>query len=312
MKITVSGISKSYGKVKALSNLSFSLAPGKVTGLVGPNGAGKSTLFRLMSGREVPDCGDILFDDISAVDYPERLADLVGLMPDSLPENANWRIAYYLDFYARANGLTGDERRRRVEEIMNFTRLNGLEDRLLMTLSKGMKQRVSLARMLLASPKVLLLDEPAAGLDPRARIELREDIRRLAAEGKTIFLSSHILTEMEDMCDELMIIERGEIIRHGSIAEMELESKPDDGRIFLMLEFPQLNPEIMSKLEEIGGSNVEISASSRRSVIVAIAASAADDFMAAVFRNHLPLAAFCYRGRTLESLFMESTQGNVQ
>ncbi len=320
MRIEVSHLTKRFGKTVALSDLSFILSPGKVTGLIGPNGAGKSTLLRLMAGRDFPDEGDITYDSLSACDYPERLGRLVGMMPDSLPEYRLWQVQDYLEFLARAVGWQGDERGRRLKEVMEFTQLGELRTRRLNELSKGMKQRVSLARALLADAPLLLLDEPAAGLDPRARIELRECIRKIAEAGKTILFSSHILTELEDMCDDVLILEQGRLQRHGALADLEGMAAPSaapEGAAptprQITLEFQTLSPEVHLKLAQLphfSGQEVK----GGRGIVVTLDGTGqdVDEFMAAAFAAHLPIVSFQRRGRNLETLFMDTTEGKVQ
>lgn len=315
MEIKITNLTKHYGKVHAVDGLDFTLSAGKVTALVGPNGAGKSTLLRLLSGREEPDSGDVTYDGVSVVDYPERLSAQIGFMPDSLPTATNWKVLPYLDFFARANGLKEPERSARVAEIMEFTRLGELADRRLAALSKGLKQRVSLARVLIPNPAILLLDEPAAGLDPRARIELRDDIRQLAAKGQTILISSHILTELEDMCDEVLIMERGKILRSGAVAELELAAHASTGTATIRkitLEFTALSPELLSKVRELPHVT-EVVASSRRALTVTIQGGDAevDETLVSAFQNHLGVVGF-RRGTDLEAVFMASTTGAVQ
>ena len=314
MEIKITNLTKHYGKVHAVDGLDFTLTNGKVTALVGPIGAGKSTLLRLLSGREEPDAGDVTYDGVSVVEYPERLAAQIGFMPDSLPTTTNWKVLPYLDFFARANGLVEPERSARVKEIMEFTRLSELADRRLAALSKGLKQRVSLARVLIPNPAILLLDEPAAGLDPRARIELRDDIRQLAAKGQTILISSHILTELEDMCDEVLIMERGKILRSGAVAELELAAHVASGETIrkITLEFTALSPDLLAKVRELPNVT-EVVASSRRALTVTVQGddAAVDETLAAAFQNHLGVVGF-RRGTDLEAVFMASTTGAIQ
>ena len=314
MEIKITNLVKHYGKVHAVDGLDFTLSAGKVTALVGPNGAGKSTLLRLLSGREEPDSGDVTYDGVSVVDYPERLSAQIGFMPDSLPAATNWKVQPYLDFFARANGLKEPERRARVSEIMEFTRLGELADRRLAALSKGLKQRVSLARVLIPNPAILLLDEPAAGLDPRARIELRDDIRQLAAKGQTILISSHILTELEDMCDEVLIMERGKILRSGAVAELELAAHAPTGTESIRkitLEFTALSPKLLSKVRELPNVT-EVAASSRRALTVTVQGgdTEVDATLVSAIQNHLGVVGF-RRGTDLEAVFMASTTGAV-
>ena len=194
---------------KAVDDLSFSFTSGEVVGFVGPNGAGKTTTMRMLATLDVPDSGDILIDGKSILDDPSLAHRTVGFMPDDLPNRSDTTVDEYLDFFGRAYGLRGKELADAINGVEDFTGLVSFRDKTLRELSKGMKQRVSLARALVHDPQVIVMDEPANGLDPRARIELRELVRALAEQGKAILISSHILSELEEMCTTSVIIERG-------------------------------------------------------------------------------------------------------
>ncbi|MFN7971943.1 MAG: ABC transporter ATP-binding protein [Acidobacteriota bacterium] len=173
MLVEARGLGRSFGRLAALEDVSFSFGSGAIYGFVGPNGAGKTTAMRILATLDLPDEGDAVIDGVSICQYPEQARRLVGFVPDTLPAIPHTTVRDYLDFFARAHGLRSPERQRLVEGVEEFTGLSGLRERLITALSKGMKQRVSVARALLHDPPVLILDEPAAGLDPRARIELR-------------------------------------------------------------------------------------------------------------------------------------------
>ncbi len=225
--VEVRGLCKRFGSVKAVNDISFSFCSGEVHGFIGPNGAGKTTTMRMIATLEQPDEGDILIDGVSVVGYPETTRPLTGFMPDYLDSYPNMLVHEYLDFYARAYGLLPQRRRERIDNVVEFTGLGEMRERQVEALSKGWKQRLSLARVLLNDPKVLILDEPAAGLDPRARIELRNLVRLLAEHGKAVFISSHILTELSELCESVTIIEHGKIKASGSIGS--LQKKIDHG-----------------------------------------------------------------------------------
>ncbi len=221
MKVKVCKVSRSFGAVQALDQVSFELSPGCLYGFVGPNGSGKTTLLRIMAGVDRPDSGEVLFDDVPVTIYPDRVRRCVGYMPDALPNLRDMRVWEYLDFFARSYGLTGARRRDTLANVEEFTGCASFKDQLICTLSKGMRQRVSLARALLHHPRALLLDEPAAGLDPQARYELRTMLKSLQGRGITIFLSSHILTELSDMCDGAVILKRGRLVAAGLMSELQ-------------------------------------------------------------------------------------------
>jgi ABC-2 type transport system ATP-binding protein len=218
--LRVKGLSRHYGSLKAVDDISFSLEQGTILGFIGPNGAGKSTTMRILATLDVPTTGEVLLDGKSVVDSPDQVRPLLGYMPDRYGTYDDMTVFEFLDFFARAYGLKGLERKKRVDSVMEFAGLHPLADKLTVALSKGMKQRVALGRTLLHDPKLLILDEPADGLDPRARIELRELLKALADQGKAVLISSHILTELSEICDTCAIIEQGKLLATGPVAEI--------------------------------------------------------------------------------------------
>ena len=220
MKTEVRNLTRVFGKNTAVDNISFSFEDGNIFGFIGPNGAGKTTTIRIMATLDLATSGDVFYDGVSATLYPEAVRRVVGYMPDSLPGYKDIQVWEYLDFFARSFGLKGAERTRALNDIIDFTNLGELRNKFLYALSKGMKQRVSLARALIHNPKVLIMDEPAAGLDPRARLELRTLLKILAEQKKAIFLSSHILSELQDICDGAVIIEQGKLLSAGTLGEL--------------------------------------------------------------------------------------------
>lgn len=209
-----------FQETHAVNNVSFEVAPGEVFGYIGPNGAGKTTSMRILATLDEPTSGDALVDGFSVVDDPDRVRRRLGFMPDYFGTYQNVNVHEYLDFFARAYGLRGDERRRAIDYVMDFTQLDRLARKPIDSLSKGMKQRLCLGRTMIHDPSVLVLDEPAAGLDPRARIELREMIGRLADNGKAILISSHILTELAEICHRVGILDQGRLLAVGTVEEI--------------------------------------------------------------------------------------------
>ena len=203
MKIKIDHLIRRFGKKNAVNDISFEFESGNIFGFIGPNGAGKTTTIKIMATLDQPTAGDVFFDDISTIAYPEKVRRIVGYMPDSLPSFTDIKVWEYLD--------------KTLADVEAFTNLTGIREKYLNTLSKGMKQRVSLARALVHNPQVLIMDEPAAGLDPRARIELLSLLKILADQGKAILLSSHILSELQDICDGAVIIEQGKLLASGPL-----------------------------------------------------------------------------------------------
>lgn len=214
--IKVENLVRDFGNVQAVNGVSFEIERGKVVGFIGANGAGKTTTMRMMVTLETPTFGSVSICGYDVVDQPTEVRHRVGWMPDSYGAYENMTVEEYLDFYGRAFGYKQAERAHRVTEVMEFTDLIPISDRPINRLSKGMGQRLCLGRTLIHDPEVLVLDEPAAGLDPKARVEFKNLIRLLAAKGKTIFISSHILSELGEMCDHLLFIDGGRIVHHGS------------------------------------------------------------------------------------------------
>jgi ABC-2 type transport system ATP-binding protein len=210
-----------FGRTRAVDDISFAVGRGEVFGYIGPNGAGKTTSMRILATLDLPSYGDARVDGFSVVNDPDRVRRRLGFMPDYFGTYPYINCREYLDFFARAYGLMGAERNRAMRYVMGFTGLDKLSEKPIRKLSKGMRQRLCQGRAMIHDPGVLILDEPAAGLDPRARIELREMIRALGADGKAILVSSHILTELGEMCDRVGIIEQGKLLAVGSVEEIQ-------------------------------------------------------------------------------------------
>ena len=219
--VEISELSKHYGEFIALDKLSLSLNRGSILGFIGPNGAGKTTTIRILVGLSRPTSGTARIAGADCVRELSKVRRLVGYMPDFFGVYDDMKVTEYLEFFAAAYRIQGAERRKKVDQVLDYVELGYKRDALVTSLSRGMTQRLGLARVLLHDPQVLLLDEPASGLDPRARIEMRELIKRLRQERKTIMLSSHILPELADICNSLGIIERGRLLFNGTVEQAE-------------------------------------------------------------------------------------------
>lgn len=228
--IRVHDLHRYFGSLMAVKGVSFDIMEGQVVGFIGANGAGKTTTMRMMVTLDSPDEGAIEICGMDVLSYPGKVRSRIGWMPDAFGTYSNVTVWEYLDFYARAYGYRGVDRTKRTVEVMEFTDLDSLAERPMDSLSKGMTQRLCLGRTLLHDPDVLILDEPAAGLDPKARIEFKNLVRLLASRGKTIFISSHILSELGEMCDTMLFIDKGQIVHHGSAESL----KYNDGDGFMM------------------------------------------------------------------------------
>jgi ABC-2 type transport system ATP-binding protein len=215
--IELKSLRKEFGALVAVEGASFSVAAGSVHGFVGPNGAGKTTLIRMLATVLPPSSGDAFAMGRSIVEEPEEVRRLIGFVPDSFAGSGAMTIHEYLDFFARSCGLRGQQRRAAVEDVERLCGLEPLREKLVAGLSRGMQQRLSVGRALVNDPSVLLLDEPAANLDPKARVEFRELVRKLAARGKTLLISSHILPELSEICDSVTILSKGRVVASGSL-----------------------------------------------------------------------------------------------
>lgn len=213
--LEVEGLVRWFDGVHAVNGVSFEIPAGAVVGLIGANGAGKTTTMRLLATLDQPDHGTVRLGGVDIVECPNEVRRRIGWMPDYFPAYTDTTVGDYIDFFGRAHGLKGADLLRRVTEVTEFTDLTALADRPMDKLSKGQTQRLCLARTLLNDPEFLILDEPAAGLDPKARLEFKNLVRVLRERGKTILISSHILSELGEMCDTLIFMDRGAVMHHG-------------------------------------------------------------------------------------------------
>jgi ABC-2 type transport system ATP-binding protein len=224
--IRVEHLSHRFGNFDVLKDISFEVAHGEIFGFIGPNGAGKTTTIRAMATLLEPASGRVSIDGIDTALEPAKVRRIIGYMPDHAGVYERITVREFLEFFADAYGVP---ELGVVQAVIELTDLDKLADRLVATLSKGMKQRLQIARTLLHDPRVLILDEPASDLDPRARIEVRDLLLELRELGKTIFLSSHILTELSDVCTSVGILERGELVVSGPIGEIAERLARDQG-----------------------------------------------------------------------------------
>jgi ABC-2 type transport system ATP-binding protein len=217
---------KKFGKFTAVNGLSLEVPAGSIYGFVGPNGAGKTTTMRILTTLTRPTSGEAFVAGRSVLNEPRAVRRSIGYMPDEFGVYDDMRVWEYLDFFAACYDIPESERKRLIEDLLQLVDLAHRRDDMVDKLSRGMKQRLSLARTLAHDPAVLILDEPASGLDPRARVEIRELLVELARMGKTIFFSTHILADVSEICTHIGIVEAGQIIAQGSMAEMRAQLQP--------------------------------------------------------------------------------------
>jgi len=218
--IEIQKLTKTFGNLTAVSNLDLTIGAGDIFGFIGPNGAGKTTTMRILVTLMEPTGGAAFIDGLDVTKKGKDVRRRVGYMPDFMGVYDDLKVFEYLEFFAAAFGIEFRKRKGIVDGVLELTDLVSKQDALVDSLSRGMQQRLGLARVLIHDPKVLILDEPASGLDPRARIEMRELLRELKRMGKTIMISSHILSELEEICDRIGIIERGQLVFGGTLEEI--------------------------------------------------------------------------------------------
>ena len=307
--VEVKGLHRYFGTLRAVNDVSFQIEAGQVFGFIGPNGAGKTTTMRILATIDVPTHGDAFIDGLSVVNDPDSIRRIIGFMPDQFATYSNVNCWEYVDFYARSYALRGRARKSAVDRVMKFTELDSLAEKAIDGLSKGMKQRLCLARAMVHDPKVLILDEPAAGLDPRARIELRELIKLMAADGKAVLISSHILTELAEMCDVVGIIELGQIVATGPVDSIQAT-----GRTVAVMEVRVLlDPDRVREWLETQPDVDDVEVAGRQ---VTFHFASSEESQAQLFERmaaaKLPIVSFRSREENLEDVFMAVTKGRVQ
>jgi ABC-2 type transport system ATP-binding protein len=265
--------------------------------------------MRILATLDLPQQGDVRVNGVSVIEEPEMARKLTGFMPDYAGVYSTTTVEEYLDFFARSNGLRGDARRSAVEGVIEFMGIGELRDRHVERLSKGLKQRVALGRAIIHDPQLLVLDEPAANLDPRARIEFRTLIRELAADGKTVLLSSHILTELSEICDAVAVIEKGRILATGTVEEImtglrqhrvlcvRLRSDKDGAMRFLLEQ-----PGVARVLDANDRLQLEFTGDDTEQVAL----------LGKLVGAGFPVLEFNVEGAGLEDVFMRITAGKVQ
>lgn len=219
--IEIQGLTKRYGKFTALDHLDLEVSKGTVFGFVGQNGAGKSTTFSILATLLAPTSGTAYVNGYNILQNPKKVREQIGYMPDFFGVYDQLKAIEYLDFYGASYGIPISERKKLIPQLLELVNLTDKQDSYVDLLSRGMKQRLCLARSLIHDPEVLILDEPASGLDPRARVEMREILKELKSMGKTILISSHILPELAEMCDIIGIIDQGRLKAQGSVNEIQ-------------------------------------------------------------------------------------------
>jgi ABC-2 type transport system ATP-binding protein len=304
--IQTEDLTKAYGNLHAISNLTLKLDRGDLFGYIGPNGSGKTTTLRILATLLQPTWGEATVCGYSIYTHPKEIRRLIGYMPDFFGVYDDMKVIEYLEFFAAAYRIKGPARRKVCNEMLDLVGLDYKRGALVTSLSRGMTQRLGLARVLLHDPKVLLLDEPASGLDPRARIEIRGLLKRLRAMGKTIMVSSHILPELADICNKVGIIERGELLLSAKVADVMKQARQ---RTLLQIGVAGPQEPAAKLLEQ---SKLVDGVELRDGMIVATLAEGVDDYSelsALLVRGGHKLRLFREEEVNLETAFMTLTKG---
>jgi ABC-2 type transport system ATP-binding protein len=306
-------LTKRYNDLIAVDKLNLAIPVGSVYGFIGPNGAGKTTTLRMLAGLLQPTSGEILLNGESIAKDAHRARWLVGYMPDFFGVYDDMKVWEYLDFFARCYDLPAKRRAPVITELLALVDLTEKRNAFVESLSRGMRQRLCLAHALVHDPKVLLLDEPASGLDPRARIEMRELLRELGRMGKTVLISSHILTELAELCDAVAIIEKGKLMASGTVEEIARAAradkllhirllKLDDSTLARATAALKAYPGVADIFDATGG--VEITFSGDH--------AATSGLLRHLIQQEIPILSFAEATSDLEDIFLTVTKGEVQ
>src|SRR5690348_13575832 len=311
--IKIQHVSKRYRNVQALQDFSLEIPRGTIYGLIGPNGAGKTTLIRILAALIAPTTGEVWFENQEVSKAPAVIQRKVGYMPDFFGVYPDLTATEYLEFYAGIHGVPRQKRARVISDLLELVDLSTKHDAFVETLSRGMKQRLCLARALVHDPEVLLLDEPASGLDPRARVELRELVRTLQGMGKTIIISSHILPELAEMCMDLAIIQGGKLVTAGDVDKV---TRSLDGARQLEIRVMDRCAEAVEMLKEMSGLSNVMSGINGESNLIQTDFTGDDAalhrMLVELVTHDIPVVSFAPRsnGGRLEEVFMSITEGN--
>ena len=309
--LDIKDLTKVYGHFTALDRLSLQIGDGELHGFVGPNGAGKTTTMRILATLLLPTSGTAAIDGADVVREPKKIRQLVGYMPDFFGVYDHLKSWEYLDFYARCYGFSQTQRMRMIDQLLELVNLQDKREVYVDSLSRGMKQRLCLAHALIHDPKLLILDEPASGMDPRARAEMKGILRTLKDMGKTVLISSHILPELSEMCDSLTIIDHGSLVFSGTVealsrkmrgqAAIEIRLLPQAGDAMLQNAAEQLK-------QYPGVTGITRGDSCDLSVAYEGDEQGAADMLGLLLRAGVPVMDFHRPPMNLEKVFMEVTR----
>ena len=302
--LEIKNLTKMYGSFRALNQLNLTINKGEVFGFVGPNGAGKTTTMRIICGLLQPTYGEVMLDEIDAIKHPEQIKRKVGYVPDFFGVYDNFTVMEYMEFYGSMYDIDKKTTLEISEGLLELVNLSDKKEFYVDSLSRGMKQRLCVARAMIHDPELLILDEPASGLDPRARFELKEIMKNLGSMGKTIIISSHILPELAEMCDTIGIMEKGNLIAHGSVSEI---TKKAQGTNPILIDIVQNRDLAIQLLKEYPGVR-KIAVSDDR---LTVAFEGDDTEMAGILKqlvlHDVVVTSFAREKGNLETVFMDIT-----
>lgn len=310
--VETKNLTRYYGEHLALNHLNLQIPAGAVYGFIGPNGAGKTTTMRILTTLLRPSGGEAWVAGLSVTHQRAEVRRAVGFMPDSFGFYNNMTAAEYLDFFAAAYHVPPARRPALIDDLLALVDLGHKRDSDVMSLSRGMKQRLSLARTLIHDPQLLILDEPASGLDPRARVELRELLRELRRLGKTIMISSHILTELAEMCTHIGIIERGTLLASGDVATIMRSLRPHRTFVVHVISDAQAAAEMATAAEHVlavrvlnddGPPRIEVDIDGDDHAVSAL--------LARLVSHQVEIVHFAAQTSNLEEIFLKVTEGVV-
>ena len=305
--LVIKNLEKSYGNFKALNGVNLEIKKGEIFGFIGPNGAGKSTTMKIISGLLSADSGEVYVDGIDAIKDNKALKDKIGYMPDFFGVYDNLRAIEYLEFYASIYGILGDEARELAMDLLELVNLKDKWDANVDGLSRGMKQRLCLARCLVHNPELLILDEPASGMDPRARYEMKGILKNLREMGKTIIVSSHILSELGEICTRIGIIKNGSIVCEGTVEEVTLMASGTAPINITVMEDSDKAISILREIPEVKEMSVD---ENKITASIVGGDKEARDLLKTLVSKDIPVISFSRAAGNLEEVFIQITEEN--
>ncbi len=315
--IETRALTRRYGRVLAVDHLNLCVSRGALFGFIGPNGAGKTTTLRMLAGLLEATSGEVWMLGQRIDRDPRALHRVIGYMPDFFGVYNDMLVWEYLDFFARCYGLPFARRQTMIDELLDLVNLADKREANVQTLSRGMQQRLCLAHALIHDPQILLLDEPASGLDPRARVEMRELLKELAAMGKTIVVSSHILAELGEMCTQIGIIEKGRMVANGALDAIRRQMRTSRVLRVRVLADEAKALELLRGADKLGaGEPAVVPANGRPGTALEVELDgddhAASQLLAYWIASGAPIAEFSEAGNELEELFLKLTAAEEQ